>query len=223
LTACDNLADPAGGLPSEYFAFGALPTQQNIQFPQTLAPQVGTLAVYGAGSSITYLPSEAISALKYYYTLSRLWTPLFGFGDAFSLDPHVFEADPVTGWPILDSDDNLIIHPAAWLGGGPWINHMMMGIDEGPMLLAIENYRNGSIWDLTRQNVNLQAGLDAIFQPPTCLGDSDHDWDVDGVDLAWLIASIPSGNLRADLNDDFAVDALDTAIFAGNHGRIDCP
>jgi hypothetical protein len=223
LTACDNLADPVAGPPSEYLAFGALPTQQNIQFPQTVAPHVGTIAVYGAGSSITYLPTEAIAALEHYYTLTGLWSPFFGFGDAYSLDPHFFEADPATGWPILDADDNLIIHPATWLEGAPWLNHMMMGIDQGPMLLTIENYRSGLIWDLARQNVNIQAGLNAIFQPPTCLGDSDHDWAVDGVDLAWLIESISSGNLRADLNEDFAVNALDAAVFAGNYGRIDCP
>jgi len=198
LTACDNLVDPSSGPPSEYYAFGALPTQQNIQY-STDAPHLGTIAVYGAGSSIMYTPSEAISALRHYYSNTCLWSPLFGFGDAYSTDPHYFE---------IDEYDNLEIHPATWLNGGSWVNHMMMGIDEGPMLLAIENYRSGLIWNLTNNNVNIKAGLDSIYQPAICPADFDSDGDVDGSDLARLAAN-PS--------------LLDVFSFAAHFGRTDCP
>jgi hypothetical protein len=163
LTAVDNLVPPSSGLLSEYYAFGALPTEQNIRFG-TDAPHLGTIAVYGAGSSIMYTPSEAIEALRHYYSSTALWSPLFGFGDAYSTDPHYFEIDPVTFEPILDNNGNLKIQPATWLNG-PWVNHMMMGIDEGPMLLAIENYRSGLIWNLTNTNPNIKSGLDSIFGP----------------------------------------------------------
>jgi hypothetical protein len=163
LTAADNLATPSSGLLSEYYAFGTLPTEQNIRFGAD-APHLGTIAVYGAGSAITYAPGEAIAAVRNYYTSTTLWSPLFGFGDAFSTDPHYFEIDPMNFEPVLNDDGNLKIHPATWLNG-PWVNHMMMGIDEGPMLLAIENYRSGLIWNLTNANPNIQAGLDAVFGP----------------------------------------------------------
>ncbi len=219
LTACDNLVDPSSGPPSEYYAFGALPTQQNIQY-STDAPHLGTIAVYGAGSSIMYTPSEAISALRHYYSNTCLWSPLFGFGDAYSTDPHYFE---------IDEYGNLEIHPATWLNGGSWVNHMMMGIDEGPMLLAIENYRSGLIWNLTNRNPNVKAGLDTIFGPLPCLGDLDHDGDVDGSDLAVFAADFGRTDCaneplcEGDFDGDGDVDGSDLAVFAADFGRTDCP
>ncbi|MDL1982896.1 MAG: hypothetical protein LWX54_01670 [Deltaproteobacteria bacterium] len=127
-----------------------------------------------------------------------MWSPLFGFGDAYSSDPHYFE---------IDEDGNLEIHPATWLNGGYWVNHMMMGIDEGPLLLAIENYRSGFVWNLTNNNVNIKAGLDSIYQPPICPADFDSDGDVDGSDLARLAAN-PS--------------LLDVFSFAAHFGRTGC-
>jgi hypothetical protein len=40
---------------------------------------------------------------------------------------------------------------------------MIMGINVGPMLLAIENYRSQMLWQLTTQNPEIAAGLDGIF------------------------------------------------------------
>ena len=37
------------------------------------------------------------------------------------------------------------------------------GYAAGPMLLAIENYRTGLIWNLTSKNAELKTGLDRIF------------------------------------------------------------
>jgi hypothetical protein len=164
LTACDNLVDPSTGCLSQYYAFGALPTEQNIRFG-TDAPHLGTIAVYGAAGSIVYTPNQAIKTLRHYYSIENLWSPLFGFGDAYSTDPQYFEVEPGSSCqPLLDEDGNLIIHPASWLKGN-WINHMIMGIDEGPVLLAIENHRSGLLWNLTDKNPNITAGLDIIFGP----------------------------------------------------------
>lgn len=171
LTAVDNLVLPSTGMLSEYYAFGALPTQQNIQYGQK-APHVGTIAVYGAGGSMPFLPQESIQALRNYYSNTTLWSPLFGFGDSYSTDPHYFEVNPSTYDPILDASSNLIIHPATWLDGS-WVNHMMMGINIGPMLLSIENYRSGLMWNLMAANTNIQTGLNSIF--------TDVDNDEDGV------------------------------------------
>ncbi|MCP4632928.1 MAG: T9SS type A sorting domain-containing protein [candidate division Zixibacteria bacterium] len=184
LTACDNLVDVVNtGMLSEYYAFGALPTEQNIFNPQTKAPHLGTIALYGAGSAITLTPNESIGALRYYYSFLNLWDSFLGFCDAYSTDPHYFEVDygystvphyfekdAATYEPILDSDGNLIIHPADWLNG-PWVNKMIMGINVGPMLLAIENYRSDFIWNLTNSNANISVGLDSCFfgEPEQCL------------------------------------------------------
>ncbi len=154
LTACDNLVRPGFGTPSEYCVFGALPTEENITFG-VRALHAGTLAVYGAASSINFLPAESLAALRHYFEIPGLWRPLFGFGDAFSLDPHYVQH-------VYDAKGNPQIMTADFLNG-PWINNMTMGVDVGPMLLALENYRSGLIWNLTGRNREIQAGLDRIF------------------------------------------------------------
>ena len=157
LTACDNPTTHDGYQPSEYCVFGASPTEENIRFG-TKPLHVGTIAVYGAAGAINFLPDASIAALRHYFEIPKLWSPLFGFGDAFSLDPHYIEH-------VYDKNGNPKIHYAAFLNG-PWVNNMIMGVDVGPMLLAIENYRTGMIWNLTARSPEFRAGLDKIFGPP---------------------------------------------------------
>jgi len=154
LTACDNLVAPASHYISEYFAFGALPTEENAR-TGTKALQVGTVPVYGAASSINFVPKESIAALRHDFEIPALWSPAFGFGDAFSLDPHYIGR-------FWDAAGNPQVFYADYLNG-PWINHTIMGINVGPMLLAIDNYRSGMIWKLMAKNPQLNAGLDAVF------------------------------------------------------------
>jgi len=154
LTACDNLVAPASHYISEYFPFGALPSEENARMG-TKALQVGTVPVYGAASSINFAPKEAIAALRHYFEIPELWSQTFGFGDAFSLDPHYIGK-------VWDANGNPQVFYADYLNG-PWINHTTMGINVGPMLLAIDNYRSGMIWKLMAKNPQLNAGLDAVF------------------------------------------------------------
>lgn len=107
LTACEG---PDGA----YHAYGAKPC--GMREPD----HDGTIAPYGAGSSIVFTPNLSISALRYYFENTDLWRYRFGFGDAYSLDP-----------PICDDS---------------WCNHVYFGIDQGPMLIMIENYRSRLIW-----------------------------------------------------------------------------
>jgi hypothetical protein len=166
ITACDNLIHPSYGRLSEYYSFGALPTEQNVRSGAG-APHVGTLAVYGAGGAINFLPTEAIAALRNYFSVAGLWHPLFGFGDAYSLDPHYHEVDG-NGEPILDGQGNLIVRPAPYLNG-PWVNNMVMAIDAGPILLAIENHRSGMVWALLSSNQEVRAGSEALFGRPVAV------------------------------------------------------
>jgi hypothetical protein len=154
LTACDNLVPPSYSTPSDYCAFGALPTEENIRFG-TKPLHAGTIAVYGAAGSINFLPEAAIAALRHYFEIPNLWSPLFGFGDAYSIDPHYIGH-------VYDKAGNPQIYFADFLNG-PWINNTTMGVDVGPMLLAIENYRSGMIWNLTAKNPEIQGGLERIF------------------------------------------------------------
>jgi hypothetical protein len=179
LTACDNLTPPTSGTPSEYFAFGALPSEEDIRFG-TKALQAGTIAVYGALSSVNYIPQAAINAMHGYLKVPGLWSPLFGFGDAFSTDPHYIS-------PPYDLRGNPTIHYADYLNG-PWVNHMVMGINAGPILLAIENYRSQFIWKLTADSPEIKTGLNQIFgvgTPEKAVASFTRNGDQQLVNLQW--------------------------------------
>jgi len=101
----------------------------------------GTLALYGAGMAVPFVPEEAIAALRHYYTFrgedgrKLLWKDEFdgGYGliDAFNLNENFFTDE---------------IH----------------GINHGPMLLLIDNYRHGLMWRLCLQNAWVQEALTKV-------------------------------------------------------------
>ncbi|HVO33164.1 MAG TPA: glucoamylase family protein, partial [Elusimicrobiota bacterium] len=151
----------------------------NIRF-NTRAASAGTLAVYGAAGSINFIPEASIAALRHYFDIPGLWSPLFGFGDAFSLDPHYIGG-------VYDAQGNPDLHFADYLNG-PWINHMTMGINEGPLLLAVENHRTRFIWQLTRKSPEIEAGLERIFglsAPVRYAAAIERTPDDDYVSLHW--------------------------------------
>ncbi len=96
----------------------------------------GTIAPTAAGGSVPFEPELCLSALKYmwetYY--DELITD-YGFRDAFNLSFQTGENDK--GW------------------FGP--DHL--GIDQGPILLMIENHRTGFLWELMKKNPYIVAGL----------------------------------------------------------------
>ncbi len=103
----------------------------------------GTLAATAAGGSIAFAPEIAVPALmamKDRYGDALYST--YGFLDAFNPTLRVPGAtagrtDPALGW--FDTD--------------------YLGIDEGPIVAMIENYRSGLIWKLLRQNPYIVRGL----------------------------------------------------------------
>ncbi len=101
----------------------------------------GTLALYGAGMSVPFLPEDALAALKHYYTFrdehgnKLLWKDEFdgGYGliDAYNLDKN-------------------------------WFSDEIHGINHGPMLLLIENHRSGLIWKLMLKNEFVRTALKRV-------------------------------------------------------------
>lgn len=96
----------------------------------------GTIAPYGAGMSTFLVPEKSIPTLVYYFENTDLWRYRFGFGDAYNQDPPVC--------------------------GNPWYNHALFGIDQGPLLIGIANYRSGLVWETLKSNPYLQNALCAI-------------------------------------------------------------
>lgn len=80
----------------------------------------GTIAPYGAGCSIIFEPGASIAALRHYRAAA----------------PALWHDPAAGGFGFRDSFN---------LGTG-WIAPDCVAIDQGPMILLIENARNGNVW-----------------------------------------------------------------------------
>jgi hypothetical protein len=97
----------------------------------------GTIAVTAAGGSVPFAPELAIPTLVQFHSRfgERLYGK-YGFKDAFNLS-------------FADG-------PSARKG---WFDDQYVAIDQGPILLMIENFRTGRIWSLMKTNPYIRAGL----------------------------------------------------------------
>jgi hypothetical protein len=94
----------------------------------------GTIAPTAAGGSIPFAPEITIPTLSHFRAEfgERLYGA-YGFHDAFNLSyPNV---------------------------PGGWFCDQYLAIDQGPILLMIENYRSGFVWDLMKKNPHIIRGL----------------------------------------------------------------
>lgn len=96
---------------------------------QPISNDNGTISPTAALSSMPYAPEEAIKALKYFYR--ERGSDLFGkFG------------------PYDAFNDDL-----------DWVRKAYIGIDQGPIMVMIENYRTGLLWKNVMCDPDVQAGL----------------------------------------------------------------
>jgi len=141
LSASDGPAD--GGLPvggrnrqfHTYFARGASFTE--VQDDGTIAPTA-------AGGAVPFVPDLAIPTLyrmRHAYGANLFST--YGFLDAMNL------TYPATASPSMG-------HVVPGVG---WFDTDYLGIDQGPILAMIENYRTGLIWRLMRGSPYIIKGL----------------------------------------------------------------
>lgn len=97
----------------------------------------GTIAPTAAGGSLPFAPEPCLTALKAMRAAygTRVWND-YGFVDA--LNP-TYVASPS--------------------GDAGWFDADQLGIDQGPIVLMIENYRTGLVWKTMRKNPYIIAGL----------------------------------------------------------------
>jgi len=67
-------------------------------------------------------------------------------------------------YPKMESEYGLVCSinptfPSRGSEGGGWVSHSHFALDQGPVVLMIENYRSGLIWRLTRSCPHLVLGL----------------------------------------------------------------
>ncbi len=108
----------------------------------------GTIAPTAAAGSIAFAPEIVIPALQ---EMKRRWGDQvlnrYGFVDAFNLtltDPEVAGAALKHG------------HVVAGVG---WFDGDQLGIDQGPIVAMIENYRSELVWKTLRKNPYVVTGL----------------------------------------------------------------
>lgn len=105
----------------------------------------GTVAPTAAAGSIPFAPEIAIPALE---EMRRRWGKHlyndFGFLDAFN---------PTLRDPTLPVKHGRIVAGVGWFDGD------QLGIDQGPIVAMIENYRSELVWRTMRRNPYIVAGL----------------------------------------------------------------
>ncbi len=104
----------------------------------------GTIAPTAAGGSIAFAPEIVIPALQ---TMKQRYGKYiydqYGFVDAFNPSFHA-QTELRTGKRVPE------------LG---WVDTEQLGIDQGPILLMIENWRSGFVWNVMKKNPYIRRGL----------------------------------------------------------------
>jgi hypothetical protein len=90
----------------------------------------GTITPTAVGGSVPFAPEVTIPALQ-----------------------HLFDTYGSNLWSTYGFLDAFNLSQAWWATD-------YIGIDQGPIILMIENYRNGSVWNRIMQNTDIQVGLD---------------------------------------------------------------
>lgn len=92
----------------------------------------GTISPTAALGSMPYTPDETMKALKYFYR---------------DRGPGLFGK-----YGFYDAfNDNV-----------DWVADSYLGIDQGPIVVMIENYRSGLLWNTVMKDEEVQAGLDKL-------------------------------------------------------------
>ena len=133
-TACDGPGSKVvqiGGVQRMFLAYGA----RGVSFDWV--SDDGTIAPTAAGGSVAFAPEICVSALRAMRAKygERVWRK-YGFVDAFN--------------PSF---------PDSNAGQQGWFDHDYLGIDQGPMVIMIENLRNGLVWEVMKRNPYVVRGL----------------------------------------------------------------
>jgi hypothetical protein len=142
LTACNGPARVAwehDGKRTVFFGYAARGADVNLVVDD------GTIAPTAAISSIAFAPKLVLPAIQTMYDRYGKWLySKFGFVDAFN--PTFRLHVPLRSGRVVPKEG--------------WFDHEYLGIDQGPILLMIENYRSGFVWRIMRKNPYIRRGLE---------------------------------------------------------------
>ncbi|ODT07449.1 MAG: hypothetical protein ABS58_06990 [Mesorhizobium sp. SCN 65-20] len=99
-------------------------------------PDDGTISPWVVVASLPFAPEIVVPTVQNFARMKLDMTKLYGFRPSFN---RTFEVeDSPTGW---------------------WVSPYHFGIDQGPVVLMIENYRTGLLWNIMRNCQPLVTGL----------------------------------------------------------------
>lgn len=131
-TASDGPADEErsiDGVRRHFFTYGARGVSADW------VNDDGTIAPTAVGGSIAFAPEICVPALKTMRNrVPALWTN-YGFLDAFNLTY------------ITDKTPN------------GWVDRDYLGIDQGPIVIMVENLRSELVWNVMKKNLYIVTGL----------------------------------------------------------------
>ena len=99
-------------------------------------PDDGTVAPWVVIASLPFAPEIVIPTVQRFARMNLGLTAKYGFHPSFNQSFEVPESP--TGW---------------------WVTPYHFGIDQGPVVLMIENYRTGLLWDIMRRCPAIVTGL----------------------------------------------------------------
>ncbi len=141
VTACDGPADverPYAGRMRRFISYAGR------GMGGARAYDDGTLAPYGAASSIPFAPEIALPAMS--AMRERFGAHIYGrYGF------HAFNQS-------FTFADVKLTHGRVIPGFG-WVDNDYLGIEQGPMIAMIENHRSDLVWRVMRGNSYLRTGL----------------------------------------------------------------
>ena len=99
-------------------------------------PDDGTVSPWVVVASLPFAPEIVVPTVRNFGRMNLGMTRLYGFKPSFN-QTYMVEDSP-TGW---------------------WVSPYHFGIDQGPVILMIENYRTGLLWNIMRRCQPIVTGL----------------------------------------------------------------
>ncbi|RLC72575.1 MAG: hypothetical protein DRI52_03330 [Chloroflexi bacterium] len=125
----------------------------------------GTVPPYGGISMIGFsahpegIPVSYITDLmQNYYQNTQLWGGWYGFRDAYTDADRIkvtkIYSPTIDAWVTITATSLYPQYKAAYFA-----------IDQGPIVLMLENYRTGLVWNIFMRNTAVQNAMNAVFSP----------------------------------------------------------
>lgn len=141
LSACDGPVDATlevNGESRRFFTYAA----RGADF--TEVRDDGTIAPTAAAASLPFAPRVVIDTLEAMHeTYGEHIYSTYGFLDSFN--------------PTFDFD--IPVYHGRVIDGVGWVDGDYLGIDQGPIVAMIENYRSGLVWETMKKNPHIVRGL----------------------------------------------------------------